>query len=383
MLPALPPKQPKQTINIVQALRGIAALLVVSTHVETAYREDPHTGTPWPSYLGGLSGFGGTGLDIFFVISGFIMVYVGVRYFRGEGSVQDFLWRRVLRIFPLYWFVTLLYVGLASTKTLLTLLSGQSFAASLDLDLQWYRLLGSFTLFPTYNEAGIIRPIVGVGWTLSYEVFFYLVFALTIGIGFRWSLPIIAVLFAFLAFVPLPLGKSALAEFLMNPVLLEFPMGMLIGYGVVLGLRPPRWLLISSLVLSLVGYLIGIIFNFDYDYHYLYRGIPSALLVFGLIFWEIQFGLKIPSFLVKLGDASYSIYLIHSMVISYVVIQLVMAIPALQQVHVDLLGFATFLIASSVGLLLYEKIEHPLQRFVMKCYETRSWKKPLASSKPS
>jgi exopolysaccharide production protein ExoZ len=383
MLPALPPKQPKRTINVVQVLRGIAALLVVSTHVETAYREDPHTGTPWPSHLGGLSGFGGTGLDIFFVISGFIMVYVGVRYFRGEGTIQDFLWRRVLRIFPLYWLVTLLYVGFASAKTLLTLLSGQSFAASLDFDLQWDRLLGAFTLFPTYNEAGIIRPIVGVGWTLSYEIFFYLVFALTVSIGFRWSLPLVAATFAVLAFAPLALGASALASFLTNPVLLEFPMGMLIGYAVVLGLRPPRWLLISSLVVSLLYYLVGIIFNFDYGYHYLHRGIPSALLVFGLIFWEIQFGLKIPPFLIKLGDASYAIYLIHSMVISYLVMQLVIAVPALQKIQVDLLGLATFLIAASIGLLLHEKIERPLQRFIMKRYEMMSWAKPLTSRKPS
>lgn len=91
MLPVLPPKQPRMTINIVQALRAIAALLVVSTHVETAFRENSSlAGVPWPSHVAGLNGFGGVGVDIFFIISGFIMVYVGVPYFRREKGIGDF-----------------------------------------------------------------------------------------------------------------------------------------------------------------------------------------------------------------------------------------------------------------------------------------------------
>jgi exopolysaccharide production protein ExoZ len=383
MLPTIPPKQPKLTINVIQALRGIAALLVVSTHVETMYRENPNTDAPWVSQFPGLSGFGGVGVDIFFIISGFIMVYVGVRYFRGEGSIQDFLLRRVLRVFPLYWLVTFLYIGAATAKTLLNLMSGQSLAASLDFDLQWHRLLGSLTLFPTYNELGNIQPIVGVGWTLSYEVFFYFVFAMAIAIGFRWAPLVVAAVFAFLAFVPLPMGDSALGHFLRDRILLEFPAGMLIGYAVVLGKRPPRWLLLSSIGLGLAGFLIGIIFNFDYSYRYLYRGIPSALLVFGLVFWEIRVGFKVPPFLVKLGDASYAIYLIHTMTISYLVIPLVNRVPIIQRIPVDILGPLTFMLAATVGVLLYENIERPLQRFLMKRYENLSWGKPLASRKQS
>jgi exopolysaccharide production protein ExoZ len=383
MIPTLPPKQPKFTINSIQALRGIAALLVVSTHVETALRENGLTGIPWPSKAGGLSGFGGVGVDIFFIISGFIMVYVGVRYFRGEGSVQDFLLRRVLRIYPLYWLVTFLLIGAATAKTLLGLMNGQPLTQTLDFDLQWHRLLGALTLFPTYNELGNIQPIVGVGWTLSYEVFFYLVFALALAIGFRWAPFVVIAVFSFLIFTPFPVGDSPVGNFLKAPILLEFPAGMLIGYAVVLGLRPPRWLIQISIILGLLGFLISIVFNFNYDWHYVHLGIPSALLVFGLIFWEIRFGLNVPPLLVKLGDASYATYLIHSFVISYLVMPIIRAIPAVQKIQVDILGFFMFMLAAVVGLLLYEKVEQPLQRFLMKHYDKVTRIKSLTNAKQS
>jgi exopolysaccharide production protein ExoZ len=372
MLPAIPPKQPKMSINIIQALRAIAALLVVSTHVETGFRENPNIAQPWVSQFGGLSGFGGIGVDIFFIISGFIMVYVGVPYFRRESSIKDFLLRRVLRIYPLYWLVSLLYIGAATAKTMLSLVAGQSFTESLDFDLQWHRLLGALTLFPSYNEIGNIQPILGVGWTLSYEVFFYLVFALAVGIGFRWAPLVVIAVFSLLIFLPLPDSNSALSKFLREPILLEFPAGMLIAYAVVLSKRPPRWVLLFSIVLGLAGFLGGIIFDFDYSYRYLHRGIPSALLVFGLIFWEIRFGFKVPSFLVKLGDASYAIYLIHTMVISYLILPLVNSVPTLQLIQVDILALFTFVVAAAIGVLLYEMLERPLQRSVMNRYKSFS-----------
>lgn len=356
MLPAVPPKQPKLTINIIQALRAIAALLVVSTHVESMLLDSLPTAQPWVSQFAGLRGFGGVGVDIFFVISGFIMVYVGVRYFRREGSLKDFLFRRILRIYPIYWLVSLFLVATATAKTILGLISGKSFAASLDFDLQWYRLLGALTLFPTYNDLGNIQPILGVGWSLSYEVFFYFIFALAVGIGFRWAPVVVFSIFALLVFAPLPMGTSTLSTFLRNPILLEFPLGMLIGYAVVLGKRPPRIVLLLSIVLSLVGFLVSIILNFDYQYHYLHRGIPSALLVFGLVFWEIQYGLHIPKILVKLGDASYSIYLIHTIIISYLIKPLLNTLPLLQQLQVDVLGVITFILATTVGFCFMKKL---------------------------
>ncbi len=383
MIPAVPPKQPKTTINTLQALRGIAALLVITTHVETSFR-DNNIGIPWlVSNFRGLSGFGGVGLDIFFVISGFIMVYVGTRYFRGEGSVQDFLLRRVLRVYPLYWLITLLLVGAATAKTLLGVMKGQTFIQALDFDLQWHRLLGAVTLFPTYNEQGNVQPILGVGWTLSYEVFFYFVFALTIALRFRWSLLTVSTAFAVLAFAPLPLGDSALSVFLTTPVLLEFPMGMLIGYAVVLGLRPPRWFITLCFMIGLIGFLPGILIDFDYYYHYLYRGIPSALLVFGIIFWETQTRPSVPSFLLRLGNASYAIYLIHHVVISYLIMPALKTVPSLQNIQVDVLGFLTFILASVAGVVLYERLERPLQTWIMKRYESNPRLEPLKNVKQS
>lgn len=380
MLPTIPPKQSKTTINSLQALRGIAALLVVSTHVETSLR-DNNVGIPWVSRLGGLSGFGGVGVDIFFIISGFIMVYVGVRYFRGESSITDFLFRRFLRIFPLYWFTTLLLVLSATAKTLLGVLDGQLSGKPSISTCSGTACSGPSRFFPTYNELGNVQPILGVGWTLSYEVLFYLLFALTIAVGFRWSPLIVTSLFACLVFVPLPLPDSALKVFLTNPVLLEFPVGMLIGYAVVLGLRPPHWLVMGCLVVGLLGFLPGILIDFDYDYHYLYRGIPSAFLLFGLVFWEIRTRVSVPSFLVRLGNASYAIYLIHHIVISYLVMPILKAVPSLQNIQVDVLGLFIFLLASTFGVLLYERLERPLQAWIMKRYEAGSSPKPLKSDK--
>ncbi|MGL4609213.1 MAG: acyltransferase family protein [Trueperaceae bacterium] len=371
MLPTIPPAQPRRTIHSIQALRAIAALLVVAAHVEAAFRDSPEVaGIPWISQFAGLSGFGGVGVDIFFIISGFIMVYVGVPYFRKENTIQDFLMRRILRIYPIYWLVSLFLVGLATLKTILAIRAGQSFAESLDFDLQWHRLLSAISLFPTYNELGDIQPILGVGWTLSFEVFFYLVFTLALSIGFRWTLSVVIATFSLLVFIPWPIGNSALGNFFTDGILLEFPMGMLLGYAVVLGKRPARWLLMSCFVLSLVGYVIGILLQADFSHRYLFRGIPSTLLVFSLVFWEICFGLRVPAFLVKLGDASYATYLVHTIVISYLVFPIIETITLLQQINVEILGIFTFLIATFIGLMVYEVFERPLQGWLMKWYKS-------------
>ncbi|MCR5875270.1 acyltransferase [Phenylobacterium sp. J426] len=134
----------------IQYLRGIAAFAVLVFHAAER--------------AGGHFGVGAAGVDVFFVISGFIMWVVTCRKTPSPG---DFLMRRVQRIVPLYWAATLLVVGVA-------LAIPGSFP---NLQVSFEALLKSLFFVPYHDAGGLIAPLIVPGWTLNYEMFFYLLFA--------------------------------------------------------------------------------------------------------------------------------------------------------------------------------------------------------------
>ena len=141
----------------IQYLRALAALLVVFVHAQEQY---PIGGRIIPS------AFGLGGVDLFFLISGFVMTFTAAQR---PLTRLDFLKRRVVRIVPLYWTMTLATAGLIFVAPALTR----------DSHFAWSDLLTSLSFIPHYNagKAGSISPIIKLGWTLNYEMFFYLVFA--------------------------------------------------------------------------------------------------------------------------------------------------------------------------------------------------------------
>jgi exopolysaccharide production protein ExoZ len=283
-----------------QALRGVAASLVVFFHFAQIYRER----TPIPSWIhdSGFGDLGACGVDLFFVISGFIMVYT-TRTKAGSNDARVFITRRILRIYPLYWFWTSL---------LLTLWLGglaqriQPYSASY--------VASSYFLLPSFNGLNF-HPLVHQGWTLSFEMFFYLVFSCAIVLKLRSSkLPFLAVTFSICALLSRFLAPdNGLRYLLTNPISIEFLYGMLaaellVKVRPICSHRAARNLSIILIGVGAGALLLTIKFYDAYALRFAFYGIPVSCIVFGA---AMLGSASAPALLTYLGDRSYSIYVAH------------------------------------------------------------------------
>jgi peptidoglycan/LPS O-acetylase OafA/YrhL len=150
-------------VQNVQALRGAAILLVVVYHtwtIERRYGGGPGLLSDWVAV--GLSG-----VDLFFVISGFIMVTVTKSLVPGLTTATNFLYHRAARIYPIYWIYSLMLLPIFLVRPDMV---NSSQGNQVDL-------LASFLLLPQR-----LLPLLQVGWTLVHEIYFYLIFALFLSI---------------------------------------------------------------------------------------------------------------------------------------------------------------------------------------------------------
>jgi exopolysaccharide production protein ExoZ len=279
----------------IQYLRGIAAL------GELLYHASQRAGAAF--------GAGAAGVDVFFVISGFIMWTVSARRAAGPG---DFLLRRAGRIAPLYWTVTLLVVGLDLLKP--------SVFPNLRLDAP--HVIQSLLFLPHRDPTGEIAPVIVPGWTLNYEAFFYVVFAATLllPMGRRaWALTA-ALGGLCLIGLFLPHGRWAAVDTYCDPLVLEFVAGAWLAKAAAagrLGGAGAAWTAIGAglAILALVAVTGADVRGWA---RLLYWGLPALLIVWGAL--SLEGGGQVPVFapLKLMGDASYSIYLAHGLALSLV-----------------------------------------------------------------
>jgi peptidoglycan/LPS O-acetylase OafA/YrhL len=256
-----------------------------------------------------LASSGRAGVDIFFVISGFIMVYIGWEKFGVHGAQKDFFIRRIIRIAPIYWFYTLLMAGLVYLFPQLVS-QGKTLSAE--------HLLASLAFVPWANTVGDIKPVLSVGWTINFEMFFYLVFAMLLFFHRMYFVPLLSIILlgGFALGLVFNLDKSAL-HVATSPLLVEFLFGGLIGLCYRRGIR-----IQSSVCIFLAAFGAGLLIitaftALDEAVHRTVKwGIPSALLLFGAVFLERNGNLSAPRLLNSLGDSSYSLYLTHVFVIN-------------------------------------------------------------------
>jgi exopolysaccharide production protein ExoZ len=285
-----------RAIFSIQVLRALAALGVVVAHAYVTQAR--HAGLP-----PGVSNlmWGKAGVDVFFVVSGFVMVHASDRLFGTACGPPVFLARRLIRIVPLYWFVTTIYLAIAAV---LHQLPHKSYSAAL--------VVASYAFIPWPNPDGLVEPIVGQGWTLNYEMLFYVIFSGALLFSRR-----IAV-----ALVSLILVAAAIAGKLIDPtpgplsfwtdsVVLEFVLGMALGLAYQEGTRLSRWcrLLLVGGALVLTGLIA--LQPWFYVTRAFARGVPAAMIVAGAVLgtptgpsagWR-RLGI--------IGDASYALYLLH------------------------------------------------------------------------
>ena len=268
----------------IQYLRAIAALAVVAYHAG--------------QWITAPVAVGAAGVDVFFVISGFVM------WITTDGrtvSPWRFLRRRAERVIPLYWTATL---ALAVVATLAP-------GVFPHVTPQAWHIARSLLFIPHGNPEGAGFPLLAVGWTLDYEALFYLVFAALLLTPQAGRLTRLALALAALS--ALGLAYPAAYTLLFNPMLMQFAAGAAIGRLWILRALPGpgagAGLIALGLALLGAGHVLGVVPES------LLRpaawGAPAALLVIGAVSLEAAGRLPRWAALARLGDASFSIYLIH------------------------------------------------------------------------
>lgn len=253
-------------------------MLVVLFHGQLAFSSRiTEPGLPGESYL---FAFGAVGVHICFVISGFIMVFTS--RFDGGFDAKGFIRRRLLRIYPIYWICAALYLGIYA-------LIGTPYDISLN------KISGALLLFP-----GDVTAIIGPAWTLAFERFFYICFALVMIAGLNRGLLLLTTIF--LASIAVGIVVSKLAT---NALLLEFVAGATIGWLLVKNILPTRGGA-SLILISVTIFAGGIIWGYDRLPSVVMWGIPSTLLVAGAVIAES--GREAPVWIKRIGhfgDSSY------------------------------------------------------------------------------
>ena len=244
---------------------------------------------------------GNFGVDIFFVLSGFIMYMTAER--RSVDGWSFFL-KRLFRVFPTYWFFTLLLVCLCSLMPHI-----YSFT-----DYTLDTLVGSLLFIPNKNPSGIgIFPFLTVGWTLNFEIVFYTTLAICLLISTRWAVYLCAIL---LIIFPLLFAgnNSAIYSVLQNPLLLQFVSGMSVGW-IYTKMNPAgtKYYLLGGFMFIFATVLVSGILG----YNLVLKSIAATMFVASFLLLNNLFDLKyrLVNFAVKLGDYSYSTYLSHVLII--------------------------------------------------------------------
>ena len=332
-----------------QVLRAVAALLVLVHHA--GYDADTlaaRAGTP----LFALDAvFDWTfGIHLFFVISGFIMV----RTARGFGSpcgAATFAVRRVIRVVPLYWLMTSLVIaGALVAPSLLNVPLGGS-----------AMIVGSFLFVPVLRADGALNPVLGQGWTLDYEMFFYALFAAAMLVPRRAALPALAAaLVALVVFGQVARPGGALAAVWTGELLLEFLFGLGVGLVAEAGFSLSASAAIAAATLGLVAAVaLGPLTpGLDGLSPVVRGGVPATLLVAAGVLgprWPARRSILV---LAAIGDASYSLYLSHPFVIRLARIAWAAIVPHSVPLTVYLL--ASCLGALALSLLLYRGVERPM-----------------------
>lgn len=292
-------------LQSVQVLRGVAACAVVALHAfSTAH--DPVNST---------FRIGASGVDLFFVISGFVIATIPKK------SPGNFLFDRAWRIFPM-WLI-------AVTPLLLW------------LPADWPTTLASLTLWPVYSRFTL--PILPIGWTLSFEMLFYISTALAL-----LTRPLVPLILFGIALVAGVATRLPIFDFVGNPMILEFLMGMAVaklprdarfgGALVILALAlfaiSPLQIYVGETAISAATSISRVVF----------WGFPAAALVYGMLCLEGKY--RFAPILVLIGNASYSIYLFHIPIVQFAPFHWTVKLCA----------------AIAGGCLIHLFVEQPIQR---------------------
>jgi exopolysaccharide production protein ExoZ len=331
-------------IRSLQHLRAFAASIIVLYHTElqlTRLTDGQHQHS---------LGFGAAGTDLFFAIGGFILVYTQADRKEQFGT---FLYRRMMRVAPLYWLFTFLM--------LLALLVAPDHLQTTKVELPHFLSSLAFIPYP-HPVLGIDRPFLFPGWVLNHFVFFYVLFGalLFLQTGRRVLVAggLLCVLMALKFLFP---GESRLLDFYGSTVALDFVLGMIVGWLFLERQVSPVFITLVALI-GVSVFAAGVVQEVsDGSERAFYWGVAGSSLLFVCVFVEKQWGWPDLRWLRNMGDMSYSVFVSHMFALAAVasVARAIRLVPI-----AGVWGArAVFLSAAWVlGFCVYTAIEKPLLR---------------------
>ena len=343
-----------QRLHAMQVLRAYAAAMVVFVHAISTYADkvDSSVFVVLPFGLGEL------GVKLFFCISGFIIYNSTMHMNHNFTSTVVFLKRRLIRVVPLYWLATTIYA-------IKLLLQGVS------LSLQ--NFLYSLFFIPYSSENGLMRPILGVGWTLNYEMFFYCLFGVILLLQARWRIFFLTIIFLLLIglrnydFITLDGGFLERCLYLLSDYyLFYFLLGIIVAVvkkrlastAVNIGLTF-RLSLFLSTALLLLYILAALYLHPQPGWTEIIMAVVCCISLAVCAFEKQIIGYrgKLGKLAELAGNASYSTYLTHGFVLG----------PMARLIYIANLKFPPLLfaflmvfVATFAGIVVYRFIEQPL-----------------------
>ncbi len=342
----------QKKIENIQGLRGVAISFIVIAHLLAMEIKYGHGDRLLSDFIYIICG---SGLDLFFVVSGMVMVMVTRGLFQRPVEIAQFFYNRLSRIYPLYWIFSLpvLAIYLARPEMVNASQGHQ------------VNILESFLLLPQN-----ILPLLAVGWALIYVVYFYCGFTLLMfapekqltNLLILWILLVVS---GSLLHEHLELIKpTATIRLITHPFISEFIAGCIVARLIQKGMKSHG---LAAVALGIVLLLTG---SFIFSSASLGRapkmwlrvamyGIPWAIAAYGAVTIEASSTIVFPKFLRFIGDASYSIYLSHVLVISAIGrLWAIFFIPGKMDNVLVLIVMACA--ALSVGITSYLAIERPI-----------------------
>ncbi len=319
----------------------MAALLVVAVHA----------GDMFSAF--GIPHFGGVGVDLFFVISGFIMIYVTRDK---KVTPVHFATDRIVRIVPMYWIMTFLVFGLAIVAPRLFQNTRGDFV----------ELMKSLFFIP-FLKGGVPRPVLFVGWTLNYEMFFYLMFSIGLVLPYRIGVALVmAVMVAFAALGSVFHFHDVLLSFYANLKLAEFAAGM--GIGLIYPYLPSpktaaaKFGALAGLVVGLACLVTLQVFITDDTPKTLANLVSACVVMVSALClekggWSVQ-----NKWILTLGNASYSLYLTHAL-IAIAAVKVFVSHGAHIWLALVMLPL-TYIVCIVVGVCAYTYVEKPVTQWL-------------------
>lgn len=334
------PSRAKAQIDSLQILRAVAAISVFFFHFFLYLQIELNF---LPNNLFSVGAFG---VDIFFVVSGFIICLAS----RSDTSPVHFMLKRMSRILPLYYLLTfgIFAVALVAPHLL--------YSTTADIT----NLIQSLLFIPYAKENGLVQPLLFLGWTLNYEMFFYVVFAVCMVAGRNRIFLVLGVILTLVAVGKIAPPDSVPGRFYTDGIMLNFAWGCLVYLAyerspALLKWARPLWPVAAGLILVQNFYPLSLPREIAF-------GLPSMVLLAGLLTTPVGQG-RVSRFFVLLGDASYSLYLIHPYILQ-ALFKIAMPVLGVSWLSIGISGLVACVVTAVVSICLFRWVEHPTNHWL-------------------